>query len=151
MKKFYALVLFACAMALTACNCSDKQCPDKLNVIFETDIGNDIDDALALDMLYKYHQMGKINFAAVMLNKCDPAPAEYMDISNTWYGYTDMPVALSGTEQMTREDCMQRGLSSSSMKTDLLFSRELMEIMTNFLMLISFTESFSLRCLTIPW
>lgn len=94
MKKFYVLVLFACAMALTACNCSDKQCPDKLNVIFETDIGNDIDDALALDMLYKYHQMGKINFAAVMLNKCDPAPAEYMDISNTWYGYTDMPVGI---------------------------------------------------------
>ena len=26
---------------------------DKLRVIFETDIGNDIDDALALDMLYK--------------------------------------------------------------------------------------------------
>ena len=34
--------------------CAEKSVEsDKLRVIFETDIGNDIDDALALDMLYK--------------------------------------------------------------------------------------------------
>jgi inosine-uridine nucleoside N-ribohydrolase len=81
---------------LTLSSCCNSECKhsDKINVIFETDIGNDIDDALALDMLYKYHEEGRINFMAVMLNKCAPAPAEYMDIMNTWYGYPDMPVGI---------------------------------------------------------
>ena len=94
MRKTLLSVTLVCALLLAGCSGPGNCSSDKLNVIFETDIGNDIDDALALDMLYKYHEQGKINFAAVMLNKCDPAPAEYMDISNTWYGYTDMPVGV---------------------------------------------------------
>ena len=91
MKTFYAVVLSVCVLLFSG---SAYAGSDKFNVIYETDIGNDIDDALALDMLYKYHEMGKINFVAVMLNKCDSAPAEYMDINNTWYGYPDMPVGI---------------------------------------------------------
>ena len=94
MKTFYAFVVSACVLILSGCAGSEKAASDKINVIFETDIGNDIDDALALDMLYKYHEMGKINFVGVMLNKCHPAPAEYMDIKNTWYGYPEMPVGV---------------------------------------------------------
>ena len=41
----------------------------KMRVIFETDIGNDIDDALALDMLYKYQDAGIINLLGIMTNK----------------------------------------------------------------------------------
>ena len=70
---------FACAIIMTGCN-EKAMKSDAINIIFETDIGNDIDDALALDMLYKYMDQGKINFIGVMLNKCDPAPGEYMDI-----------------------------------------------------------------------
>ena len=63
-------------------------------MIFETDIGNDIDDALALDMLYKYMDQGIIKLSAVMANKCAPEVGEYMDIMNTWYGYPDIPVGI---------------------------------------------------------
>lgn len=65
------------------------------NIIYETDMGNDIDDALALDMLYKQHLKGKINLMAVMLNKEGIYPAEYIDILNTWYGVRKMPIGLS--------------------------------------------------------
>jgi inosine-uridine nucleoside N-ribohydrolase len=80
---------------LTACGrkaAVDTDAP--LTVIIETDLGNDVDDALALDLLYKYQDAGKIRLLAVNLNKNGQAPAEYADILNTWYGYPDTPVGI---------------------------------------------------------
>ena len=94
MKK----LLFAVAVlasVLTACGrkaAVDADAP--LTVIIETDLGNDVDDALALDLLYKYQDAGKIRLLAVNLNKNGQAPAEYADILNTWYGYPDTPVGI---------------------------------------------------------
>lgn len=67
------------------------------NIIFETDMGNDVDDALALDMLYKYADMGKVNLMAVMLNKEGTYPPQFIDLLNTWYGYKHLPIGLSNT------------------------------------------------------
>ncbi|MBQ9582866.1 MAG: nucleoside hydrolase [Bacteroidales bacterium] len=64
-----------------------------VNVIFETDMGNDIDDAMALDMLYKYVDDGKVNLLAIMINKEGGAPAEFVDIMNTFYGH-QVPIAV---------------------------------------------------------
>jgi hypothetical protein len=50
-------------------------------------MGNDIDDALALDMLYKYMDAGKVDLLAVCVNKEGYGPVEYVDMMNTWYGY----------------------------------------------------------------
>ena len=94
MKRiFYALAVLS-LMFLAGCAGEKAAKSEKLFVIFETDIGNDVDDALALDMLYKYMDQGKIDLLAVMLNKCAPAPAEFMDIMGTWYGYPDIPVGI---------------------------------------------------------
>ena len=67
---------------------------DVINLIMETDIGNDVDDALAMDLLYKYMDAGKINLMAVCINKEGEAPAEFTDILNTWYGYPDIPIGV---------------------------------------------------------
>lgn len=67
------------------------------NLIFETDMGNDVDDALAIDMLYKYADMGKINLMAVMLNKEGAYPPQFIDLLNTWYGRKHLPIGLSNT------------------------------------------------------
>ena len=94
MKK----LLFAVAVVasvLTACGrkaAGNAEAP--LTVIIETDLGNDVDDALALDLLYKYQDAGKIRLLAVNLNKNGQAPAEYADILNTWYGYPDTPIGI---------------------------------------------------------
>lgn len=61
-------------------------------VIFETDMGNDVDDALALDMLYKYQDRGIIKLVAISTNKNSKYSAPYIDILNTWYGYPDIPI-----------------------------------------------------------
>ena len=66
----------------------------KQKIIFETDLGNDIDDALALDMLYKYQDAGDIELLGIMLNKEGAHPPEFTDIMNSWYGYPDIPIGI---------------------------------------------------------
>ncbi len=67
----------------------------RMNVIFETDMGNDVDDALAIDMLYKYNKQKRINLMAVMLNKEGEFPPKYIDLLNTWYGQKQIPIGVS--------------------------------------------------------
>ena len=67
----------------------------RLNIIFETDMGNDVDDALAIDMLYKYAKQGQIRLMAVMLNKEGEFPPKYIDLLNTWYGQRRIPIGVS--------------------------------------------------------
>lgn len=83
---------FAAAMVLSCAQAPEKTA--SVNLIFETDMGNDIDDAIALDMIYKYVDAGDVNLLAVNLNKGGQSPAEYVDIMNTWYGYPDVPVGI---------------------------------------------------------
>ena len=68
---------------------------EKMNIIFETDMGNDVDDALAIDMLYKYNRQKCIRLMAVMLNKEGEFPPKYIDLLNTWYGQKHIPIGLS--------------------------------------------------------
>jgi inosine-uridine nucleoside N-ribohydrolase len=63
-----------------------------LKVILETDIGNDVDDAMALDMLNKYADENKVKLLAVSTNKNSIYSVKYIDIMNTWYGYPSVPI-----------------------------------------------------------
>lgn len=62
------------------------------NIIFETDMGNDVDDAWALDMLHKYADQGQARLLAVMLNKEGVGPCRYVQLMNTWYGRPNIPI-----------------------------------------------------------
>lgn len=82
------LILLALASILFA------GCVKPINLIMETDIGNDVDDAIAMDLLYKYVDAGKINLLATCINKEGTAPGEFVDILNTWYGHPDIPIGI---------------------------------------------------------
>lgn len=62
------------------------------NIIFETDMGNDVDDALALDLIYKYLDEGKVNLLAIGSNKNTEYSTEYIHLMNNWYGYPNIPI-----------------------------------------------------------
>ncbi len=88
---------FVCAAAfLAGCTGGAGTERDVPAVIFETDLGNDIDDALALDLLYKAMDDGKINLIAVSTHKESDYVAEFADIMNTWYGYPEVEVSHGG-------------------------------------------------------
>jgi len=88
------LILPAIFILLSGCSLStNKQNKQSgIPVIFETDMGNDVDDALALDMLYKYSNMGMVHLLGIGTNKDSPYSIEFLDLMNTWYGYPYLPL-----------------------------------------------------------
>ncbi len=64
-------------------------------VIFETDMGPDIDDALGLAMLHAYAKLGEIELAAITISRDSEAAARYTDALNTFYGRPDIPIGIN--------------------------------------------------------
>ena len=63
-----------------------------VKMIFDTDMGNDIDDAMALAMIHQWQRRGVVDLLAVTSTKDHPKSAAYIDALNTWYGFPDVPI-----------------------------------------------------------
>lgn len=94
-KTLISAIAVTAAATLVACGGTKHTEPTAaapIKVIFETDMGNDIDDALALDMLFKYMEQGKVDLIGISSNKRDKGSIEYLDAMTTWYGYPEIPL-----------------------------------------------------------
>ena len=65
-----------------------------LPVIFDTDITDDCDDALALAMLHALADRGECRIEAVTISKINPLTAPFVDAVNTYYGRGDIPIGV---------------------------------------------------------
>lgn len=63
-------------------------------VIFDTDMGNDIDDALALAVIHALESRGEAKLLAVTLTKDNKDAAPYVDILNHFYGRPQIPIGV---------------------------------------------------------
>ncbi len=63
-------------------------------VILDTDLGNDIDDALALAMLFNLQKSGAVDIAAILINKDNPLVPEYLGLLSKYYGAEKIPVGM---------------------------------------------------------
>lgn len=63
-----------------------------VRMIFDTDMGNDIDDALALGVIHALQSRGECELLAVTVSKDDPYGVPYIDLVNTFYGRGDIPI-----------------------------------------------------------
>jgi len=111
------ILLVGLFLVLFACKSQEKIADSPLRVIFETDMGNDIDDALALDMLYKYADQGKIDLLGVSSNKDGHYSTEYIDILNTWYGYPNIPIGRVVKGSDCETDAINYARAVCEMKT----------------------------------
>lgn len=64
------------------------------HLIFDTDMGNDIDDALALAEIHGLESRGEVKLLAVTVTKDNPWAAVYIDIVNTFYGRPGIPIGV---------------------------------------------------------
>jgi inosine-uridine nucleoside N-ribohydrolase len=64
------------------------------NIIFDTDMGNDIDDALALAMLHAFQSRHEANLIAVTVTKDNHWAAPYIDLLDTFYGRAEIPIGM---------------------------------------------------------
>jgi inosine-uridine nucleoside N-ribohydrolase len=65
---------------------------EPVRLILDTDIGNDIDDTLALALIHALQNRGEVRLLAVTITKDNPACAPFVDLINTFYGRPDIPV-----------------------------------------------------------
>jgi inosine-uridine nucleoside N-ribohydrolase len=67
---------------------------EPVRVIFDTDMGNDIDDAQALAMLHAFESRGEAKLLAVTVTKDNRWAASYVDLVNTFFGRGDIPIGV---------------------------------------------------------
>ena len=65
---------------------------EPVRLIFDTDMGNDVDDALALAVLHALESRGEAKLLAVTLSKDNRYAAPYVNLVNTFYGRPNIPV-----------------------------------------------------------
>lgn len=61
-------------------------------IIFDTDIGNDVDDVLALGLLHALQSRGACELLGVTVTRCDELTGPFVNAVNTFYGRPGLPV-----------------------------------------------------------
>ncbi|TWU01358.1 nucleoside hydrolase [Neorhodopirellula pilleata] len=67
---------------------------EPVKLIFDTDMGNDCDDVLALGMIHALQSRGECELLAVTITKDHSLAAPFVDVVNTFYGRGDIPIGV---------------------------------------------------------
>lgn len=90
-KNFAFLVLPFFLTLLFAIELTAKE---PVKIIFDTDIGNDIDDTMALAVAHALQNRGELEILAVTTTKDHPYAGPMVSLVNTFYGRADIPIGL---------------------------------------------------------
>ena len=81
------------AFCTLLCACTAGAAPVK--IIFDTDVGNDVDDVLALSVLHALQSRGECELLAVTITKPDELAGPFVDAMNTFYGRPGIPIGFT--------------------------------------------------------
>lgn len=73
---------------------ADESTAEPVRLVFDTDMGNDIDDALALGVIHALESRGECRLLAVTLSKDNDFAAPFCDLVNTFYGRGHVPIGV---------------------------------------------------------
>jgi inosine-uridine nucleoside N-ribohydrolase len=90
------LVAFALACGVAAAG-------EPVRIIFDTDMGNDVDDALALAVLHALENRSEARILAVTITKDNRWSAPFVDLVNAFYGRPGIPIGTV-RDGKTRDD-----------------------------------------------
>lgn len=82
-----AVLMAVCCFCLAAA-------PPAVPVIFDTDMGNDVDDAIALAVLHALQTRGECRLAAVTITKDNRWAPVFVSLMNTFYGRPEIPIGI---------------------------------------------------------
>lgn len=89
-----ALLCFSTCMVLVSNSAFAAEPERPVPLIFDTDIGNDVDDVLALGMIHALEDRGDCKLLAVTITKDNPLAASFTDAVNTFYGRGNIPIGI---------------------------------------------------------
>ncbi|WP_202947220.1 nucleoside hydrolase [Zavarzinella formosa] len=87
MKLFVIIVTLALAFA-------PARAAEPVRLIFDTDIGNDVDDVLALGMIHTLQTRGTCDLIAVTVTKDHELAGPMVDVVNYFYGRRGIPIGV---------------------------------------------------------
>ncbi len=73
-------------------------------IIFDTDMGNDVDDVLALAMLYNYQKQGKANLLGITISKANPKAVPFISAFDYKYTKGKTPLGYIGPDGPTPDE-----------------------------------------------
>src|SRR5262249_47031117 len=86
------VLLLAATMSVSGGAGENSQPLHAPRIIFDTDIGNDVDDVLALGMLHNLQTRGACELLGVTISKSDDLAGPFANAVNTFYGRPDLPI-----------------------------------------------------------
>lgn len=98
--------------------------PKPTPLIFDTDIGNDCDDVLALAMIHALQSRDECELLAVTITKDHELAAPFTDCVNTFYGRGDIPIGVCRSG-VTPEEGKFNGLASATEDGQLRYPHDL--------------------------
>ena len=96
MQRFYSLLLIL-ALAVSV------HSAEPVRFIFDTDLGNDVDDAMAIAVIHALQSRSECELLAITTTKDNPYVAPMADVLNTFYGRPEIPIAVV-KNGVTKED-----------------------------------------------
>jgi inosine-uridine nucleoside N-ribohydrolase len=97
MLRFASILLLGLALvgvAIPAPVPSSSPADGPVRLIFDTDIGNDVDDVLALGVIHALQSRGDCELLAVTVTKDNELAAPFVDAVNTFYGRGHVPIGV---------------------------------------------------------
>lgn len=89
-SRLLRILALVALLALACPATADEPIP----LVFDTDMGNDIDDALALGLIHALQSHGRCKLLAVTLTKDNRYAGPFVDLVNTFYGRGDVPIGV---------------------------------------------------------
>ena len=96
-RRFGELVVAGLAMLVTqqaVLGQTENRAPQSVSLIFDTDIGNDVDDVLALGVIHSLQSRSECRLLGVTITKDHAAAAPFVDAINTFYGRGEVPIGV---------------------------------------------------------
>lgn len=75
-------------------SCLSLAAAEPVRIVFDTDMGNDVDDALALAELHAFENRGEAHLLAVTITKDNRWAPVFVDLLNTFYGRPNIPIGI---------------------------------------------------------
>jgi hypothetical protein len=81
------------ALCMMLAACASGAAPVK--VVFDTDVGNDVDDVLAISVLHALQSRGECELLAITITKPDEMAGPFVNAVNTFYGRPGIPIGYT--------------------------------------------------------
>lgn len=89
-----SLLISSAWLAMTGVCLPQSAADPSIPLIFDTDVGNDCDDVLAMGVIHSLQSRGACRLIAVTITKDHDQCAPFTDLVNTFYGRPDIPIGV---------------------------------------------------------